>query len=214
MTPILGELSIGNDYVTYSIDQQLALQYSLERGTFPLFAPGFAGGHSAAALTLGQLYHPLSHLAALMPGYWEGNALTVNTVIKLTSIGLTHLLVFVLLVRLKLKAAIAFAISFITVYNLRMLDMFRYGASLENYLGFILFAALSPLIALFQKQVPKIVYVLFGAALLVFLISLGGETPLHFVFWKIFPLADSFRTPGRINLILPILLSAYFFVSQ
>ena len=350
MTPILGDLSIGNDYVTFSIDHQLALQYSLKKGTFPLFAPGFAGGHSSAALTLGQMYHPISHLAAHLPGYWDGDALTVNTVLRLVGIGITHLLIFILLVQLKLKDAIAFAVSFITVYNLRMLDMFRYGASLENYLGFvlvvgamglyflkptrvigpalivvatyllvtgghpqimyfgllgaglsgllipfsfpaitgdplpsraefgryiavmatclfagillassytvpfyfefikensarvakdyqwslaysdswsgvlngffrplhsnvhgafgssaiILFAALSPLIGAFQKRVPKMVYVLSGAFLLVFLISLGKATPLHFAFWKLFPLANSFRTPGRINMILPV----------
>ncbi len=40
--------------------------------------------------------------------------------------------------RLRLSTALAFVFSFITVYNLRMLDMFRYGASLENYVGFVM----------------------------------------------------------------------------
>ena len=35
--------------------------------------------------------------------------------------------------RLKIGRPVALAISFITVYNLRMLEMFRYGTSLENY---------------------------------------------------------------------------------
>ena len=351
LNPLIGDLTIGNDYVNFSIDHQLALQYSLKHGAFPLFVPGFAGGgHSAAALTLGQLYHPISHLASHLPGYWTGDALQVNTVLNLLFIGITHLVVLLLLRRMKLSAVAAFIISFITVYNLRMLDMFRYGASLENYLGFLLLASalafdylspsrirgavtvlctyllvcgghpqimylgllgvgfiaavlpfalgatlpeerpdkrrlrsfyarttifigiglimsapyvlpfylefikgnasrvsrayswslgysdswggtlnsffrplnadvhgafgssaligwifFAPLAALFSKRAPKVVYVLFGMCLTVFLISLGGATPLHYLFWKFVPLFDAFRTPGRINMILPFL---------
>ena len=357
MSPI-GDLSVGNDYVVFSIDHQLALQYSLERDSFPLYAPGFAGGNSSAALTLGQLYHPLPHLAALLPGYWKGAPLEANTVLKLISIGLAHLILFLLLLRLRLSDVPAFIISFITVYNLRMLDMYRYGASLENYIGFIMLigamgryylrpskffgplfviistyllvtgghpqmmyfgllgaglfglfipfvfptvgaegdlptmwrfyrnmglcllagillgtayilpfytefirenservlrdykwslaysdtwsgvlnsffrplysnvhgafgssslileAACIPVLLIFQKRLPKVLWFLFGAILLVFLISLGDDTPAHFAFWKVFPLADTFRTPGRVNLILPplfLLTLAWFF---
>jgi hypothetical protein len=352
MNPLTGNLSIGNDYVTFSIDHQLALQYSLKHGSFPLYAPGFAGGgHSAAALTLGQLYHPISHIAAHLPGYWTGQALQINTVLRLVFIGLVHLALFILLRRLKLSAAAAFILSFITVYNLRMLDMFRYGASLENYLAFLLLCCalcfdylkparilgpglivlstyllicgghpqimylgllgaglitcvlpfalaailpeespnkarlkkfylragvftgvgilvscpyilpfysefvqgnasrvarnyswslgysdtwagalnsffrplhsdvhgafgsssvislvlLIPPIALLAKRTPKAVLVLFGLCLTVFLISLGRALPLHYLFWRFVPFADAFRTPGRINLILPFL---------
>ncbi len=351
-SPLTGDLSIGNDYMTYAIDHQLALQYSLKHGSFPLYAPGFGGGgHSAAALTLGQMYHPHPHIAALFPDYWKGKALAVNTLLRLLSIGLTQLALFILLRRLKLSLTVAFILSFITVYNLRMLDMFRYGASLENYLGFLLLCAalsfdylkpsriagplfisgaaylmvcgghpqimylgmlgvgmiacvlpfalgallpeaspdrsrllrfyiraasfvgvgivlslvyilpfffefiqqntsrverdhawslgysdtwsgvfnsffrplhsdvhgafgssavivlilLIPFASIFVKRIPKVIYALFGLSLLVFLISLGGATPFHYLFWKFVPLADSFRTPGRINLILPVL---------
>lgn len=350
LNPLTSDQTIGNDYVTFAIDHQLALQYSIERGSFPLYAPGFAGGgHSSAALTLGQLHHPIAHIAARLPGYWEGNALQANTVLRLISIGLTHLVLLILLLKLRLPIPAAFAISFITVYNLRMLDMFRYGASLENYLAFLLLSAalsfdylkptrirgpaflvvatyllvcgghpqimylgllgavgvalvlpfalsavlqeatpprarlksfylraaafvgvgitmssayilpfyfefirgnaarvdrnyswslgysdswggvfnsffrplhadvhgafgssaiillvlLIPAVLLFVKRPPKILFVLFGAALTVFLISLGRATPLHYLFWRFVPLFDSFRTPGRINLILP-----------
>lgn len=72
--PFLADKTIGNDYVAFPIQQQMELQFSLEHGTFPLYVPGFAGGHSSAALTLGQMYHPISHLASIMPGYWDGYA--------------------------------------------------------------------------------------------------------------------------------------------
>lgn len=139
--PFLGGLSIGNDYITFPIKYQMELMYSLVNGCFPLYIPGFAGGQSAAALTLGQFYHPISHLSSLMPGYWSGYALEWNTFFRLMLLGLAHLVLYHLLTRLRLKRVPSFIISFIAVYNLRMLDMFRYGASLENYTGYLFLCA-------------------------------------------------------------------------
>lgn len=141
LIPFWSDRTIGNDYPTFSIQNQMEAQYSLVQGSFPLYAPGFAGGRSAAALTLGQTYHPLSHLAAHSPGYWKGSALEWNTFWRLLSLGLTQLVLFNLLRKLDLRADAAFIISFLTVYNQRMLDLFRYGASLENYTGFLLLCA-------------------------------------------------------------------------
>ncbi|UCH98002.1 MAG: hypothetical protein JSV88_14430, partial [Candidatus Aminicenantes bacterium] len=135
--PFLSDLTIGNDYIAFPIRQQMELQYSLKHGTFPLYIPGFAGGQSMTALTQGQVFHPISHLASVLPGYWEGNALQWNTFLRLLSLGLVHLGLFILLVRLRLNHILSFIISFITVYNLRMLDLFRYGTSLENYTGYL-----------------------------------------------------------------------------
>ncbi|HVN27878.1 MAG TPA: hypothetical protein VMT64_05295, partial [Candidatus Binataceae bacterium] len=103
MLPFVGDLTIGNDYPRYSIQQQMELRYSIAHGTFPLYAPGFAGGRSSAALTLGQMYHPLSFIAAHSPGYWSGDALDWNTFWRLVSLGLTQLVLFNLLRRLKLR---------------------------------------------------------------------------------------------------------------
>ncbi len=138
LAPGIGSRTIGNDYVSFPISHQMELMYALEKGEFPLYSPGFAGGRAAAALTLGQMYHPLPHLARLVPGYWEGRALDWCTLIRLISLGLVHAVLLYLLKRLALRLDVAFLISFITVYNLRMLDMFRYGASLESYVGALL----------------------------------------------------------------------------
>ena len=358
--PFLGNRVIGNDYGAFPIQHQMELQYSLKHGTFPLYVPGFSGGHSAAALTLGQLYHPISHLASVMPGYWQGDALQWNTLLRLLSLGLIHLGLFLLLVRLGLNRTLSFIISFITVYNMRMLDLFRYGASLENYTGYlflclaaafyyikptrflgpvsivaatyllvcgghpqmmylgllgagiavlaipfvltkisreiktdrlhlvkyfktiavcilvgillssaytlpfyfdflstnsqragqdyqwalkytipfgwmissffaplksevhsafgssplILLIALIPLLYAFRIKVPIAVTALWAALTVIFLCGLGDETPLHYYFWKYFPLADSFRIPGRITMLFPflfLLLLAWLF---
>ena len=138
LIPFYGELTIGNDYGIFSIQQQMELAYSQKNGSFPLYSPGFAEGRSSAALTMGQMYHPLSYLASSSPGYWDGDALSWNTFFRLLSLGFTHLIVFLLLRKLGLRRVTSFLISFITVYNLRILDLFRYGASLENHVGCLL----------------------------------------------------------------------------
>jgi hypothetical protein len=358
--PFLSKMTIGNDYVAFPLQQQMELQYSLARGSFPLFIPGFAGGQAAAALTLGQMFHPFSHLAASLPGYWQGNALQLNTLLRLLSLGLVHLGLFLLLVRLGLSRIISFIISFITVYNLRMLDLFHYGASLENYTGYlflclavafyylkptrflgpaaivgstyllvcgghpqmmylgllgagiaaaalpfimskisteikvdrqrlvkyfitvgvcvfcgillasayiipfyfdfiltnaqrvgqgyrfsleysstftgmlnsflaplqsevqgafgssplIFLVVLIPLLYVCRVKVPVVVTALWGVVAIVFTCGLGSATPLHYYFWKYFPLARSFRVPGRLSMIFPflfLLLLAWLF---
>ena len=134
--PFLADKTIGNDYTGCTIQEQMELQYALAHGFFPLYVPGFHGGQTSAALTLGQMYHPFPHLAALLPGYWQGNALQWLTLLRLLSLGLVQLGLFILLGRLQISPIFSFIISFITVYNLRMLDLFRMGG-LENYTGYL-----------------------------------------------------------------------------
>ena len=115
----------------------MELMFSLKTGSFPLYVPGFAGGQSASALTLGQIYHPISHIASILSGYWNGKALQWNTFLRLLSLCLAQMALFGFLRRLRFKTLMAFILSFVTVYNLRMLDLFRYGASLESWTGHI-----------------------------------------------------------------------------
>jgi hypothetical protein len=138
MVPFIADKSIGVDYQTTALENQMELLFSIKTGSFPLFVPGFASDHSSSALTLGEVYHPLPHIASILPGYWSGNALQLNTLLRLFSLGLTHLVLFYFLRRLKLNILFSFLLSCITVYNLRMLDMFRYGSSLESYTGHLL----------------------------------------------------------------------------
>jgi len=139
--PFWSNRTIGNDYVDCWIHEQMELQYSLKKGSFPLYVPGFAGGQTSSALTLGQMYHPVSHLSAMMPGYWQGKAIYWNTFWRLLLLGLAQLVLYFLLCKIGIKEMFAFIISFVTVYNFRMLDLFRHGAALENYTGYLFLCA-------------------------------------------------------------------------
>ena len=139
--PFVSDILIGNDYLKSNISHQLEFMFSLKTGSFPLYAPGFAGGHSSSALTMGQIFHPFSYIASILPGYWDGKAIEWITFIKLLSLGITQLILFAFLRKLRLNDLIAFLLSFITVYNLKLLDMFRHGASLEAYTGHFILCA-------------------------------------------------------------------------
>jgi hypothetical protein len=139
--PFLSDSVIGSDYLLYPIRYQMELLFSIKTGSFPLYVPGFASGHSAAALTLGQIYHPLPHIASMMPGYWSGKAVEWNSFYKLLSLGLTQFVLFLFLRRLKVDSLSAFLLSFITVYNLKILDLIRHGPPLEAYTGHLLLCA-------------------------------------------------------------------------
>ncbi len=138
MIPFVTPLTFGNDYTRYPIHHQMELMFSLKTGSFPLFIPGFAGGQSSNALSLGQIFHPISHISALLPGYWNGRALEWNTLLRLLSLGGVHLFLFNFLIKLRIDRLMALIISIVTIYNLRMLDLFRYGASLESWTGHLL----------------------------------------------------------------------------
>ena len=135
LVPYVSIFTIGNDYPQFSIWEQMELMFSIKNSTFPLFVPGFEGGHSSAAATLGQLWHPLPYLSMLSPGYWDGFTLEWITFYRLLSLGLAQYFLFKFLRRLNLTNTIAFILSFIVVYNFRMLDLFRYGTSLEAFTG-------------------------------------------------------------------------------
>jgi hypothetical protein len=139
--PFVSRTTLGNDYQLFSIRQQVEIQFSLAKGSFPLFVPGFAGGQSVQALTLGQAYHPISLIAARIPGYWSGHAEACNTLLRLLSLGVAHLVLMIFLRRLGLGRALAFVLALVTTYNLRMLDLFRYGAALESWTGHLFLCA-------------------------------------------------------------------------
>jgi len=74
----------------------------------------------------------------IMPGYWDGNAIEWNTFFKLLSFGFTQLILFIFLRKVRLSLLFSFLLSFITVYNLRLLELLRDGANLEAYTGYLI----------------------------------------------------------------------------
>ena len=176
MFPFFGPLTLGNDYPLYSPQAQVLLHFSRLHGTFPLYVSGFAGGASAAALTLGGIYHPLAHLAALLPDYWHGALLHCNTALRLFSLGILHFVFFRLCLRFGFRPVLCLIISSLPVYNLRMLDMFRYGAALENYIGFMLLCA-----ALSQHYLKPSLISRLGIVISTYLLVTGGHPQICFL---------------------------------
>lgn len=142
MLPFVSDMTMGSDYLRYAFSQQIELLFSLKTGSFPLYVPGFSSGHPSSALTLGQIFHPLSHLASIMPGYWNGKAIEWNNLFKLLSLGITHLVLFLFLREMRLNSLFSFLLSFITVYNLRSVHLFSQAASLEAYTGYLILCAM------------------------------------------------------------------------
>ncbi|MBN2525793.1 MAG: discoidin domain-containing protein [Deltaproteobacteria bacterium] len=177
LIPFRSEITIGNDYGVFPLQQQMELNFSQEKGTFPLYSPGFAKGRSQAALTMGQLFHPASHLSRHTPGYWEGNALTINTLYRFIGLGLAHLLLFIFLRRMKFHIGPALLLSVITVYNMRMLDLFRYGASLENYTGYIVLCASLGFLFIEKNIIAAAIAVAISAWLLI----VGGHPQMMYL---------------------------------
>lgn len=134
----VGRVTIGNDYVVYPIDAQLEYVWSWSHGIWPLFMPGFAGGTSASAMTLGQAWHPITWLCALTPGYRTGSAEVIVTFYRFLELGIVHHLLHRESRARGLARWAAFLLTLAVVFNTRMLDSFRYGASLESYLGMLL----------------------------------------------------------------------------
>jgi hypothetical protein len=138
MLPGMSPYTLGTDYLRYPIQHQLVGMFAIANGVWPIYLPRFAMGQSAAALTLGQLHHPISHLGRLFPGYWDGEAREIYAILSLFSLGLALLAVYRLLRRLRVAPAYAFVVAMAGIFNLRMLNLFNYGASLQNYVGYIL----------------------------------------------------------------------------
>jgi hypothetical protein len=177
LCPFAGSKTIGFDYTVYSPMAQLDLMWSAWNGTFPLYMPGFAYGHSTAAMTLGQLYHPLSWLSSMMPGYWHGAAIEWNTFFHLISLGFVQLIVFHLCRRLAMTPFMAFFTSIPVIYNLRMLDSLRYGASMEGYTGMLLSAAAAAFVYLDPTSKRKIAFL----GLSTYLLAVSGHPQWAFL---------------------------------
>ncbi|MBI4707808.1 MAG: YfhO family protein [Candidatus Omnitrophica bacterium] len=192
MAPFLSGLRISHDYPVL-IKEQIELLFSINTGSFPLYVPGYHLGHSSMALTMGQLFHPISYIASLLPGYWSGKALEWNTFLRLSSLGLTQLALFSFLKQIRLNTLFSFILSLITVYNLRMLEAFRYGASMEAFTAHLFLCAM---IGKYYISPSKwlVPLSLIGAT---YLLACSGHPPMMFY---------GFAAIGLFTLVIPFIL--------
>ena len=208
MFPFISPLSIGNDYLIFSPGAEIDMMWSVWKGTFPLYMPGYASGHSTGSMTMGQLYHPVPWLSSLMPGYWSGHALQWNSVFRLLSLGGAHLALFKLCRRLRVDPLPAFLLTFPVVYNLRMLDSFRYGASIDSYIGMLFVAAAGGFVFLDHRSKAPVALLGFST----YLVAVSGHPQWAFlgllisgIFTLLFP-----WTARAVNPALPRLEWSWF----
>ena len=200
MMPFISSSTIGNDYLIFSPGAEIDVMWSVWKGTFPLYMPGFAGGHSTAAMTLGQLYHPIPWISSLMPGYWRGHLLEWNSVYRILSLGVAHLALFNVCRRLRVNPLPAFLLTFPVVYNQRMLDSFRYGASLDGYSAMLFVAAAGGFVYLDHRKRGPVFLLGFST----YLIAVSGHPQWAFlglliagVFTLLFPWIARAIDPSR-----------------
>lgn len=136
--PLVTNKTIGNDYTLFTFESQLEFVWSWRHGLVPLFMPNFAGGASASTMTLGQPWHPMTWLCGLTPGFGSGHPVTIGTIYRFLELGLTTRFVYRESRLAGLAVVPSLALSIAVVFNGRMLDSFRYGASLETYCGMLL----------------------------------------------------------------------------
>ncbi len=92
--PFVSNLIIGQDFKD-SIIQHQEILFSIKTGSFPLYNPGYQLGQSSVVLTWSQVFHPISHLSSIMPGYWNGKAYQWYIFYNILSLGLAQLALFV-----------------------------------------------------------------------------------------------------------------------
>jgi hypothetical protein len=68
-----------------------------------------------------------------------------------------------------------------------------------------LVAALVPVLFFRKERLPLPIWTAWALALFALLHALGPCTPVHYLAWRIFPMASAFRVPGRIAVVLPLL---------
>ncbi|MCP4683294.1 MAG: hypothetical protein GY864_13265 [Desulfobacterales bacterium] len=68
-----------------------------------------------------------------------------------------------------------------------------------------LVAAIIPVLSAFRVGLPRVIWLIWGLSLFVFLYMQGGRMPIHYLVWEYVPFASHFRIAGRVTMILPIL---------
>lgn len=130
-------VTLSNDYGVFTSLAQMYTLFSLKYGSHPLFVPWFWHGQSVTSNTLIQLWHPITLILPHFDVYWQGGALKMASFVQVLSLGLGQAFLYLLLRKLAPSRFLAFIFSFIAIYNIRMLESFRYQASLEAYTGMI-----------------------------------------------------------------------------
>ncbi|HEX2924554.1 MAG TPA: hypothetical protein VHS28_11090 [Chloroflexota bacterium] len=174
----------GQDYPN-SVKALQLVSCSKEWGSFPLYMPDFWQGSSTAMATQAKLFHPNGLLMPHLPGFWSGYALAWNTLLLLASLAAAHMALYALLARLCPRRTLAFVFSLTATYNLRMLDCFRYLASLEAYTGLLFLTAALGFLYLAGHSRKRFICGVGVALATYWLVTSGQAQFVYMAFWGV-----------------------------
>ncbi len=127
-----GHETLGADYAPSQPGHQLLFMQTIRDGFWPLWAPGDSGGIPFAAYFLTQQYSPVTWLMMLFDASFNGLQVEMLTFLRIGLLGMSGFATYLLARRLSLSAIAGVLAGVIYVFNLRMLDCFRYGSALDT----------------------------------------------------------------------------------
>lgn len=140
MLPFITDVTPGHTFAHYLMLVQTEYMFALRTGTFPLSIV-WNDIQSSLPSGFGGIYHPVTHIIALLPGYCAGMVMEWNVLMRLLTVLLTHIVLYKFLRVIKADVVLAFFLSTTTVYSLRILFSFYYGVGLEAWTGHLLLCA-------------------------------------------------------------------------
>ena len=124
--------TLGNDYTSHQPGQQLLFMQSIRDGYFPLWAPAESGGMPFAGYLFTGAYSPITWLLLGCDAFFEGHQLTILTHLRLLALSMSGFFTYLILRRFDLATLPAVVGASVFIFNLRMLDAFRFAMALDT----------------------------------------------------------------------------------
>lgn len=126
-----GHETLGADYAPSQPGHQLLFMQYFRSGYWPLWAPAESGGIPFATYILAQQYSPFTWLFMLFDAAYDGLLVEMLTFLRIALLGMSGFATYLLARRLNLGWTAGLLCGVAYVFNLRMLDSFRYGSGLD-----------------------------------------------------------------------------------
>ncbi|MCH8851784.1 MAG: hypothetical protein IID41_03930, partial [Planctomycetes bacterium] len=123
--------TLGNDYTMHQPGQQLLFMQSIRDGYFPLWAPSESGGMPFANYMFTGAYSPIVWVLLGCDAFFEGHQFTILTHLRLLALSMSGFFTYLILRRFDLATLPAVVGASVFIFNLRMLDAFRFAMALD-----------------------------------------------------------------------------------
>lgn len=123
--------TLGNDYIGHQPGEQLLFMQSIRDGYFPLWAPSESGGMPFANYMFTGAYSPIVWALMGCDAFFEGHQFTILTHLRLLALSMSGFFTYLILRRFDLATLPAVVGASVFIFNLRMLDAFRFAMALD-----------------------------------------------------------------------------------